>query len=341
MLLWIDGFEGYYTTGTTTIDSLLSRRYTSGVSGGVIKSQDGRWGGQCIRMTGDDNYVFTPILTTDATLIVGVAYKHTYATATKLIMLYDGATRGMSLGIDASGELLVYSDATPVAATSGLGLGLNTWYYLEFKVTCNGTTGSYSARLNGSVQLSATGVDTKLGTHDYHDKVKLGAYSYTGYTYFDDFYICDGSGSLNTDLLGQCRVAVTNPDGENSTNWSTIYPANGAHRTSIDDGTISDDDTTYVEDDTTGHLDLFDYASLSTLGTIYGVSVNTNCRVTDANSIDIKTVFESAGDTVTATDTISSSTYVTISNICETDPNTSNLWLEADLNAAHFGFEVG
>lgn len=160
-------------------------------------------------------------------------------------------------------------------------------------------------------------------------------------TTFDDYYICDGSGALNNTFLGPCRTLASNPNGDNSVNWSTVYPADGVHYTKEDDGATADDDTTYVEDATTGHRDLFDYAAVTVLTSIHGVAINTTCKVTDVNAVDLKTVAVSGANEVTATQTISATDYTTVSHISETDPNTSAAWDVTALDAAQFGFEVG
>ncbi len=345
MLIWIDGFEGYKTAGYFSNDALLTRRYAA--AGGAItyvSINPGRVTGLSLGFGWEgNNWIQTPSLTTNATLLIGAAFKTTttfssYTTA--LFAFYDGALMGMNLRLTPAGELAVYYFTTLLKTSTGAGLVLNQWSYIEFKVVCNSTTGSYDVRVDGVSVLSDSGINTQIGSNVYYDSIRLNAT--TSYMSLDDLYICDGSGGSHTNFLGPCRTLVSNPDGDNSVNWSTVYPALTDHYADVDDGTIADDDATYVEDNTTGHRDLFDYASISTLTDIFGVAIHTTCKVTDVIPVDIKTVIESNGDEeISAALTMSSTDYRTISYISETDPHTSLAWDVTNLNDAHFGFEVG
>ncbi len=338
MLLWIDGFEGYSTPGTIdNINTLLARRY-SVVGGTHIEVATGRVGGNAAYTPGTASDILTPILTTDPTLIAGGAFKFQSFSNTALIEFYDGATLGMSVKLTAGGELAVYAGAVLLDTTTTLGLSASTWYYIELKVLCDGAAGTYEVRVDGHMVLSDTGLDTKEGADSYYNRVKITLPACT----LDDVYIADGTGALNNDLIGPCRSVMYSPDGDYSVNWATIFPANGDHYPKVDDGVIADDDTTYVEDNTTGNRDLFDYTSVTVLTSILGIAINTTCRVTDVNSVDLKVVIESQGTTdVGAATTVSSTDYITLSEISETDPSNGVAWDIDYINAARFGFEVG
>lgn len=345
MLLWIDGFEGYNTIDQQITSTRLLRRYQlADTPFNAVYARVGRIAGLSLECAFTNVYAITPILTTNATLIAGVAIKIPTLPPmypAMILALYDDAALGMNVRITTAGGLGVYLGNTPLAITADVSLTVGAWYYIEFKVLCASLTGTYELRVDNTIKLSDT-TTTKAGTHDYNNKI--GIYnSSLGNCFFDDYYICDGSGILNNDFLGPCRILASNPDGDNSVNWSTRYPANGDHYLTVADGALADDDTTYVEDNTTGHRDLFEYGSVSTLTSIHGLAINTTCKVTDVNDVvDLKIIIESGGsEEVSSAKSISSTDYITISQISETDPNTSAPWENIDLNAAQFGFEVG
>ena len=337
MLLWIDGFEGYTTLGNN-INALYLRRYP--VRGGdTTVAAAGRVAGLSAYGQYGAETIITPAITADDTIIVGLAIKMDAPLLNvTLIDLYDGATKGINLRRTSGGELAIYLDAALIETTTTVGMAVGTWYYVELKVVCNGTTGSYDVRVDGHSVMSDTNVDTKAGADDYQDRAKI---TFSA-CYLDDIYIADGTGALNNDFIGPCRTLMCSPDGDYSVNWATIFPANGDHCLRVDDGALADDDTTYVEDNTTGNRDLFDYASVTVLTSILGLAINTTCKVTDVNSVDLKIVTESQGTTdVGAATTISSTDYITLSEISETDPSNGVAWDVDYINAARFGFEVG
>jgi hypothetical protein len=343
-LLWIDGFEGYLTTGSLTA-ALIGRRYPSSSQPTQMSIQSGRIAGYSLQMAGNLSAmsINSPALTTDATLIIGVAVKPASFPLTDLaiISFYDVSTLGVNLRLSSGGELSIYRGTTLLATTTTLSLSNNAWYYIEMKVVC-GASGSYEVRVDNTVVLTDASENTKAGTHDYHDRFILQTVTNITTT-FDDMYVCDGSGGINDDFLGNCKVVAINPDNDSSVNWSTVYPALSDHYADVDDGATADDDTTYVEDATTGHRDLFTYAAVSgTLTSIYGLAVYNTCRVTDANSVDIKTVVSNNGsETVSTAQTISSTSYLTTNFICQLDPDTNGVWDIDTINDVEYGFEVG
>jgi hypothetical protein len=344
-LLWLDGFETYKTSGALT-DTLLLRRYgaISVGYGSYYTIATGRVTGYAVKSTTYHGYFRTPALTTNDTLICGFAYKSddiVTSNTSALLILYDGSQVGINLRITSAGEIQIYKDSTLVATTTGLDLKLSRWYFIELKVKCNSSTGTYEVRVDGVNVLSATGVNTKAGANNYHDKVLFG--SPTSNCYLDDVWICDSSGTYNNDFLGNNKIVAIKPEGDDSVNWSTVYPALSNHYADVDDGATSDDDTTYVEDATTGHRDLFTYTALpSALTQVLGLAVYNTCKVTDANSVVLKSVISSNGDeVVSGGDTISSTSYLVTNYISEIDPDTSAPYDIATIEAVKFGIEIG
>ncbi len=345
-LLWIEGFENIGSTDNAAVSptGILGRKYTASIDSGT-KLQPGRIAGHSLEV-GYANSIRTRTLTTNATMIVGCAWRASSFSVSAgysdvIIGLADDTQKGTCLCITTTGDLAVYRDSTLLKKTTGLGLSVNTWYYLEFKVTCNSTTGSFEVRLGGVNVLSDTGVNTKAGTHNYHNNLLLG-WLVSGQTCrYDDLYVCDASGAVNNTFLGNMKVLSISPTGDTATEQFTPS-ANASHYTLVDDNPI-DDDTTYTEDSVSGHQDIWDYGTVVGAGaTIAGIQINTCVRETDANSFTLKTPIVSGGNTSTdAAQAIGTTNYIVRYRISETDPNTTAAWTANGVNAAQFGVEVG
>jgi hypothetical protein len=339
MLLWADGFENYGTSGTPTPSGVMSRKYTTNLDG-TYGISTGRFGGYCFYMTWDSGvYIQTPALTTDATIVVGLAIKFPeyYNYNYQFLSLLDGATWGVNFWITPVGEIEIYRGGTLLGTTNGANIRQTKWYYIEIKVKCDDSTGTYEVRVGGVTVGSGSGLDTKAGSNAYHDRVRIvcGA---RNHTYYDDFYVCDTSGSLNNDFLGNVKVVTMRPDSAGDTTEFT--PSAGSNYACVDEA-VANDDTDYVSDATTDHKDLYNYGA-STLNSIKGVVVCTDCRQSDATAFSLKTPCKSgATENDDSAQSIGTTSYVTKQRVLETDPNTSTTWTLTDLNAAQFGVKVG
>jgi hypothetical protein len=340
-ILWIDGFEGYGTaTGSPPSPTgVVARKYSNVTGESSMDIETGRFGGYCLEIVGNASYIRPGTLTTDDTLTLGVAVKFTALGNKRIIGFYDGGTLGMNVELTVSGELEIYRGITLLDSTSGLGLVIDTWYYIEFQVKCHDSTGEYELRVGQVNVASATGVDTKAGSNNYHTTFDIGI-TITPSMYVDDLYCLDSTGSDGNDFLGNCKVIRIDPDGDDTANWTTSTPS-ANHYENVDEAVI-DDDTSYVEESTTNVTDLYDYESVPSLGTIYGLQVNTECRETDATTYSIITPIESGGNQYDdSAQSVSSGTFTTRMRVAGTDPDTGNLWTESGINAAKFGIKVG
>jgi len=341
-MLWIEGFEGFGTTvgGVPAPSGIVARKYATVDTESFLDVEAGRFAGYGLQLTSNGQRIRSVNLTTNATVVLGAAVQFTtIPTAADFIMLFDDATQGMTVRITTGGELEVRRGVTQLAITSGLGLVAATWYYVEFKVTCNATTGSYELRVDGSAVLSGSGVNTKAGSHDYHNCFQL--YCATGsIPTFDDLYFLDSTGSQNNDFLGNCRVEAIFPDADGGTTQWT--PSSGTDHYALVDEAECNDDAEYVEDDISDHKDLYDYASLQYVtGGIKGLQVNTQARITDATSFDLKTTCHSGTTDSDDAGQALAASYADYRRIVELDPDTAAAWTVSGVNAAQFGVKVG
>jgi hypothetical protein len=340
-LLWLDGFDKYGTLDASISPSDILQRKYSVVNTTSYTNKSGRVDGQSLYMSSTSCYLVTPALTTDATITAGLGVKFAAfpSSFSSFLAFYDGATQGINLRINEPGELAIYRGSTLVSQTSGLGLLVDTWYFIELKVTCADSGGLIDVQVGGTRvnDLYNASADTKEGTHDYHDTIRVKAPSQ--YIYVDDLYILDSSGGNNTTFVGNCRIQTVIPESDYAAGWD--YPSPGTHYTEVDESPC-DDDSTYIQEDTTGNRDLFEYVNAVAVGTIYGIQICTDCRETDATTYDLKMPIRSGG-TIFSGDSqaIGTTSYVTKRRIAEVDPNTNAAWGLTDLNSSQFGVEIG
>ncbi len=98
---------------------------------------------------------------------------------------------------------------TAYATTAGLGLQKDTWYYIELKVKCHATLGTFDLHVDGTSVLSGSGLNTKIGSHLYHDRFLL--QGFYNAPIFDDLYFLDSSGSANNDFSVRCGSSRSVP----------------------------------------------------------------------------------------------------------------------------------
>ncbi len=344
-LLWLDGFESYGDIGAVTPADALKRRYE--VDGGAnITVVEGRNGsGKALNIPYGvlkTWYFRTPPLTTDDTICVSFAFKKTGSMnlSHRLVSLYSGTALSINIGYTAGGSLAVYRASTQIGYTIGLVISQNVWYYVQLKVKCHDSTGTFELKIGDTTVANASGIDTKATTLAYHDRVLFGVINGTSYgIQIDDFSVADSTGSENNDFLGNTKVVMINPDGDDTANWTTAQPS-GNHYSTLNESEA--DDATYVQETTVNVTDLYDYAAIPTLGNITGIQINTDCTETDATSYSLITPVESNSSQYDdSAQPIGTTGYKTIRRVVETDPDTATYWDEAGLNAAKFGVKVG
>lgn len=341
-LLWLDGFEGYGETidANPTPSGVLEGKYCPASSTTTMLTRAGRHGGFAIYYGGSQNEIRTPHLTTHDTLIAGCGFYRATTDDCAVITFVDTGLYGMWLRVkQESGELELVRGGTVIATTIGCCISVSTWHWIEMKIKCHNTLGEYEVRVGGQTVLSATGVDTRYGTHDYHNACSFRPVAAEAPMY-DDWYVCDGSGSDNNDFLGDCKIIRIDPDGDDTANWSTSTPS-ANHYENVSE-VVGDEDSSYIEETTSSTLDLFDYEAVAGLGTIYGVQICTHCRESDATSHSLITPIESGGNQYDdSAQVVGTPEYITVVRVAGTDPDTSSLWTMSGLNAAKFGVKVG
>lgn len=266
--------------------------------------------------------------------------------AHRIFALKDVASYQCDLRVNADLTLTVTRNGTALTnGTSVAALSLSTWYYLEWKVTIADSisAGSCKVRLNGvDIITVATSQDTKNTANSSANQVELGPGGVGVGSLdmrFDDFYLCDQSGSTNNDFLGDCRIDTIYPTSDGT--YSQFTPSTGStHYTLVDETTPNTSD--YNDGATVGDRDSYGMGNLSALTsqTVYGVQVNAAILKDDAGSKSAATFVRSSGTNGDGASSALGTSQVYLSQIFETDPNGSIAWTESSVNAMEAGVKV-
>jgi hypothetical protein len=200
-------------------------KYWGNFIGGAPRIYPGSTG-NCLKMESGAKYQ-TPQLTNNETTIVGFAFKlQEVLTGDFIFQMKFPDNNGYVVGHEAlsirtatSNELELKYFNSVKATSSGANIHPGEWNYLEIKVTSyNGTDADFEMRINENTVMTYNG---DLNRDEYHvySSIILGvAYSET--VYYDDLYICDGTGNTNNDFLGTINIKTIGPSSDISNNWN-------------------------------------------------------------------------------------------------------------------------
>lgn len=332
-LLWLEGFDILGTSGNAPSPTGIFNRKLA-VAGNAGDLQVGHV--EDLSWRTSYGYFTTPSLTTNTTLIVGMAlynaslinaqagvYVDLFSFREATTLSFAIRIKGTSLGAFRGTTALGYSEP-------GFKLPQNGWCYVECKATY-GNTGSFEVRVNGVKVLSSANSDTSIGTQGYWDNVRYGNGSdwYTNLK-IDDYYICDATGNTCNDFLGPIQVHTVNPTSDANNDWDAGGYAD------VDERPV-DDNTSTAYTANTGFLE-FGCEATNNFTTVYGVACNAMYK-TDANTTVALTMNTSNTYNSSANISYNSTNYVTKVHVRDTDP-TGNAWTVNTVNSTAFGIEV-
>jgi hypothetical protein len=340
-LIFIDGFDHYATA------DLPKKWNAAGASVAIAASSGRRSGGAMTANTTSTTANLTKNITTGASFVCGFALNvGAFPTAAvPVVGLLDAATNQCDLRVNPDGTLSVTRNATSLTGgTSTFALSSGTFFYIEFKCTIADSIGASSCkvRVNGvDVITVATGQDTKNTANASANQVRLGtnANVTAGTWLFDDFYICDTTGSTNNDFLGDVRIEALLPTSDGT--YSQFTPSTGtSHFALVDESTPNTTD--YNDGVTVGHRDSYGFGDLTALASqvVYGVQVNAAVMKDDAGTKSVAAMARSGGTDADGASVALTTSQLYATQIFETNPNGAVAWTEATVNAAEFGVKV-
>lgn len=346
-LLWAESFDAHATA------YLLGLKYDS-VTGSSIATGVGRNGNLSLRAGTTSGYTLTKQVagSAQANIIYGASWFKLNSGAT------TAATQGVTISLNGSGDQLTLQSVavgdhewrlelrrggpagTIIETQTGAQLQ-GKWYRIEINATIHQSTGAYEVRVNDTVVMSDTGVNTAGAAANDADEVtiNLGNIFLT-----DGVYICDGTGSANNDFLGDVHIEGLLPDGDgNSSDWN---PSSGSdHYALVDDPEAS---TTGLGTDrvtiaSTG-IDLYTYEDMEyVIGTptILGVILGSTTKMEASGTQSPNHIVRSGGSNDSqSTFAVSGFTEQYNYDVMEENPVAAAAWSLATINAVEFGIEL-
>lgn len=330
MLQFFDGFDHYNST------TLLAAKWGAIVNSPLFTT--GRGGvGQAVRLY-SGRACSRAVAGNPATVVCGFAFKYLAGGNTPIFRALDGSTVHFQLYFNyATGVLGAYRNTTLLGETvpGAAGAATTDFIYIELRVTVDDVAGSVVVRVNGAEVLALSGIDTRNGASAQITTVQIwGGQD----AVFDDFYLCDTTGALNNDFLGDVKVVTLYPNGAGDS--TDFTPLSGANYENVDEA-IADGDTTYVQSSTVGHKDFYSFEGLSyTPEAIHGVQAVTVVRKDDAGTREVRVVTKSGATTTPGAAHALGTSYGVAMDLLELNPNDAGAWSRSDIDALQVGVEV-
>lgn len=334
-IVFIDGFDSY----STITD--VCRKWRHCNLGSKSKLKIGRTGaGQSLHIFGDNNrtaYIGIKDVGNKPTWNVGFAFMNVNMEGHfTLLNFNDGADTQLSLEFTPEvGQFTVWSDGEKLGTAPSVLLD-GVWHYVEIRVEIS-NSGSVLLRIDGDDEIDLTGVPLDVSGNSYANSVMFRRPSKwdKGYA-IDDVYILDGTGTSNNNLLGDMQVITLVPEAAgDSTEWTASSGDNWS--------AVLGDNNRYVLSDYYGDKDLYNFSDMTgtSINNIAGVVVNVYPKSTDGSTKYINAVAKSGTTEANATHQAFTSTdYVGLQYVFETDPDTDEAWTVSGVNAAQFGITL-
>lgn len=336
-LLFMDGFDhvddgyellkwsGYYSAAAITYGSGYGR---TGGWGAYIGNSSSYW-------------ISKSLSSTKSTIIIGTAVKiSSYSDAIQTFMFLEGGLNQVELRFKSDGSIHLYrGGTTDIASSSGGIISLNTWYYLEVKITFSNTVGTIDVKVGGVSKISETSLDTSQSGNEYIDSIRV--YANGGFVYLDDLYICDTSGAQNNDFLGDVTIKTLYPTSDGT--HTDFTPSTGSDHYALVDEAQLTGETDYNESGTISHKDSYGVTTFSESGDIKGVQVTAAVKNADTGSLIVRTFARSGAvpaDNEGVPGGSISQTLQGVSHIFEKEPEDDVAWTAAKVNAAEFGLKI-
>ncbi len=331
-LRFIDGMLHY------SVPSQLGAKY-SAFNNSSMTSMTGRRSSTTALKMGTASDYISMTFDNQQTWIVGFAYQMMGNEGSLLLQANDSAANNqLAVVITTAGaiQLMRGGQYGTVLATSSNAIPLNTWNYIEVKMTIASSGGVFEVRVNESVWVTYSG-NTQSSTNANANYIQIkGRYSSCAYM---DVYMCDGSGSRNNTYLGDCRIDTVRPSAAGT--YTQLTPQGSASNYANVNETTLDSDSSYNYSNTAGNIDSFVCSTLTSItGTIFGVQSNVAADKDDAGSRTVAVTTRVSSTDYTGSTQSVSTNYVYYKQIWEQNPNAAANWTATTINASEFGYKV-
>lgn len=350
-VLFMDSCDHYYQAdalkkyhqitnlaGTSTLSAANSGASAWPAGGGVqvwagaVSSAGNQWNGT----------------TNEATVIMGGWFYFTGTpTGVSNYMFggFDAGTNQWYVARDTSNHLVVNRNNTgTLLATSTNTFAVNTWYFIEAKITTHNTIGTYEVRVNGSATnwiAAATGANTRATANNYTNMYIFGQTGNNGTaTSWRSVYILNTSGSASSDFLGVNMVRCLRPVGPgNYAQWTSNV---GTNYVPVSDA-LGDSDLSFTQSATANQIDSFLFQDLPSAGSVFGLQHVLMARQDGAAARTIAPFQRVPG--ASPSDFVGANKLQAGSYLFHMDPQTANPattapWTVSEVNAAEFGYKL-
>lgn len=261
----------------------------------------------------------------------------------RFVSCEDGTTNQVELVTDATGHLIPRRNGTVIGSASANALSTG-WHYYEFRTKiAGGSLGSVEFRVDGVAWLTLTGVNTQASANAFANRFYVDALGSQPLNW-KDIYILDRGTGVNTDYLGDVKIATLYPVTADGTfqQWAANT---GTQVAAVQDfishpstGTWPDGDTTYIFDTVSGNISAFGLQTAS-LTAIKGVGHLTYARTASSGTINQVLVQSGAVVETSPTRTLTTS-YKYYLDIVEQNPTGSVAWTSSAINSTHVGTKI-
>jgi hypothetical protein len=351
--LMLESFESY-----TTWDTIRKSGRWNGYTGAFVPSIDtvrGRDGNKCLELiNGPSNYsVYTELSKAARTVVVGFAVKWEFVpdTAADGPLLLNAnyswdRDPQLSLSVGTNGKLDLFRGTVGSGTLLEEGTTVlqdDTWYYIEIRAYIHDTAGSYEVRIDGTLEMSDTSVDTQAvaGVNTVRTVQLASGESSVGSSYnclFDDVYMRgDATGDFAGGFLGPVTVEAVHADANGVYRQWTLSAGTDEYAL-IDEVVISYTD--YLSHDAAGERVSVGCEALTGDEAIVDVMAYYHTSSTDGGPREVRPFCRNGGYHVNGNDQqIRHNAYMPGVNYSY-DPGTNEAWAIAGFNAAELGLEV-
>jgi hypothetical protein len=286
--------------------------------------------------------LLSPSLGVEQNLYMGFGTYGNPGTGSRRVNWFDGTDKQVYLEIaredpgDDFWTIKVYNGDDVLLGTAATTLAANTWYFIEWHVYFHDTAGTVSVRINESVDSNfpVGSKDTAPSGNNQADQFKFGA---NFNLRVDDLYVTDDG------FLGDMNITGYFPNGVGDT--QDFDTTGSPHHEQVDDPATVYNENDYVESDNNTDVEMFHFQNLSGVtGAIEAISITPFAGLDAAGQRKFKTKHEGVGpaeqDLTGNKQTVNGTAVVGFREIVNKNPDTTNDWLLAELDASQFGIEL-
>lgn len=339
-LVYMDGFDaGDWATRYTVVDSASGQGTVSTVRPGTT--------GLGFRFTSGSSSPtgLVRTITPTTAVLVGVAMKgeppfNSSYPARMLILGSATQSNHIQIRCESGATWAVYRFNTLVGTFTA---STSSWFYLEVKATLDDTAGQIEIRVNGAVVFTFTGDTRNGGTDTQWTQVGFGDSSGSngdiGECLIDDVYIFSASSFAGLTYVGEIQVKAL-PANAAGTYTGLTPQGSATNYQNVDEFPPSTTDYNYST--VAGTKDTYGVADITLNPGDRIVAVQSSAVVSTINpgAGNARMITRTEGTDYNSASTAVSAAARTVSQMFETNPNTSTPWTQSQVNAIEVGVEV-